>query len=250
MSEEMNYYTVVDEEEIKKEKKRQEDYAKEREQNSIASPKAFAFSMKEEVARIVLLSDRPISFNKHSVKTYTKKGAEVFDILVCKKDAIGTCPICDDSEPKKPIWTGLFPILDITPYTDQKGNTYSDGKVTVLLKPFADVNAILREIKDIKEEGLDLSKCVIEVYKDGKDKNVKYSFRFKKNINLTENQVKKIDAFREKYPKAHDYCIDWLENKYEDIMDRNFRKNSNAPKVPAQTVETPSTPDFEEDVPF
>ena len=80
----------------------------------------FFLSKDGEEATVRFLTEEPINFYEHSVKT-VRGGKERYDSVICTHD-IGECPLCDSGN--KPSFKGAFLIYDKRPYeyTDKDGN--------------------------------------------------------------------------------------------------------------------------------
>lgn len=79
----------------------------------------FFLSKDGEEATVRFLTEEPINFYEHSVKT-VRGGKERYDSVICTHD-IGECPLCDSGN--KPSFKGAFLIYDKRPfeYTDKDG---------------------------------------------------------------------------------------------------------------------------------
>lgn len=79
----------------------------------------FFLSKDGEEATVRFLTEEPINFYEHSVKT-VRGGKERYDSVICTHD-IGDCPLCDSGN--KPSFKGAFLIYDKRPfeYTDKDG---------------------------------------------------------------------------------------------------------------------------------
>ena len=79
----------------------------------------FFLSKDGEEATVRFLTEEPINFYEHSIKT-TRGGKERYDSVICTHD-IGECSLCDSGN--KPSFKGAFLIYDKRPYeyTDKDG---------------------------------------------------------------------------------------------------------------------------------
>lgn len=233
-----DFFKVADEKAIEQEVQRQKKLAEEREANNIASLKSFPFFIKgtNVETKIILLAPAPVTFNSHAVTLIDKKtGNQRFEFLVCKDGSEVGCPICS-SGGTQPTWKGAIPILDMTPWTDNKGVTYTTGTIKLLIRPFSDIQALLREVGEmptvivrdisgIEKHIPDVKRCVVRVNKDGINKNVKYSFRYLPREGVPVEASDKLKKFFEKYPDANDFTKEWL-NAYMERIEKDY---NNAP---------------------
>lgn len=79
----------------------------------------FFLSKDGEEATVRFLTEEPINFYEHTVKS-VRGGKEHYDSVICTHD-IGECPLCESGD--KPSFKGAFLIYDKRPYefTDKNG---------------------------------------------------------------------------------------------------------------------------------
>lgn len=79
----------------------------------------FFLSKDGEEATVRFLTEEPINFYEHTVKS-VRNGKEKYDNVICTQD-LGGCPLCDGGD--KPSFKGAFLIYDKRPYeyTDKQG---------------------------------------------------------------------------------------------------------------------------------
>ena len=79
----------------------------------------FFLSKDGEEATVRFLTEEPINFYEHTIKS-VRNGKERYDSIICTRD-LGECSLCDSGD--KPSFKGAFLIYDKRPYeyTDKNG---------------------------------------------------------------------------------------------------------------------------------
>lgn len=91
-------------------------------------------------ARVRFLTEEPINFNEHTVKTY-RGGKERYDNIICCGD--GACPHCEDGD--KPSFKGAFLIWDYSEY-ETKDKNGKKKKVKGSLKLYVAGTRVLSQL--------------------------------------------------------------------------------------------------------
>lgn len=91
-------------------------------------------------ARVRFLTEEPINFNEHTVKTY-RGGKERYDSVLCSGD--DSCPHCEDGD--KPSFKGAFLIWDYSEY-ESKDKNGKKKKVRGSLKLYVAGTRVLSQL--------------------------------------------------------------------------------------------------------
>ena len=175
----------------------------------------FFLSKDGEEATVRFLTEEPINFYEHSIKT-TRGGKERYDSVICTHD-IGECALCDSGN--KPSFKGAFLIYDKRPYeyTDKDGKKKT-GKGQLRL--YIQGARVLSQLDRLSERyGLTNRDYIIT--RSGSGTSTTYMFDRTDDVGkLSEAEIKNMlpEKLREEFDGTMDSLYDILQKQLEMMV--------------------------------
>ena len=223
-----------------------EENRKQEEARENAGKKLWRFFLKDDgdEADIRFLTEEPINFWEHSIKTYVN-GKERYDTAICTMDG---CPYCEDS---KPSYKGAFLIYDMREYTFRdKDGKEQKRKGTVRLY-VAGAKIVTQLDRLSKRYGL--TSRVYTISRSGKGNSTSYMFdRSDDKSTLSPEEIKKIlpEKLAESYDGTMDSLYDIVTEQLEMLVEGEDNDKSEDTSVPVDSsnfVDVPEmNPPFDE----
>lgn len=174
---------------VREEKERQETERAKR-QNSLWR---FFLSKDGDEARIRFLTEEPVTFYEHNVKT-SRNGKEAFDSVTCAGE---NCSFCDNGD--RPSFKGAFLIIDRREYEyKDKDGKKKTGKNQLRL--YVQGTRVLSQLDRISSR-YGLSKRDVSVVRLGSGTSTTYSFEREEESKMTKQEIEQIlpENMRSKY---------------------------------------------------
>ena len=175
----------------------------------------FFLSKDGEEATVRFLTEEPINFYEHSVKT-VRGGKERFDSVICTHD-IGECALCDSGN--KPSFKGAFLVYDKRPYEyTVKDGTKKTGKGQLRL--YIQGARVLSQLDRLSERyGLTDRDYIIT--RSGSGTSTTYMFDRTDDVGkLSEAEIKNMlpEKLREQYDGTMDSLYTILQEQLEMMV--------------------------------
>lgn len=178
----------------------------------------FFLSKDGEEATVRFLTEEPINFYEHSVRS-VRNGKERFDSVICTQD-LGECPHCENGD--KPSFKGAFLIYDKRPYeyTDKNGKKQkSSGQVRLYVQGAR----VLSQLDRLSERyGLTNRDYIIS--RSGSGTSTTYMFdRTDEKSKLSEAEIKNMlpEKLRDMYDGTMESLYDIVQNQLEMMINGN-----------------------------
>lgn len=175
----------------------------------------FFLSKDGEEATVRFLTEEPINFYEHTVKS-VRGGKERFDSVICTQD-LGDCPLCDGGD--KPSFKGAFLIYDKRPYeyTDKNGKKQkSKGQ----LRLYVQGARVLSQLDRLSERyGLTNRDYIIT--RSGSGTSTTYMFDRADDVSkLTEAEISNMlpEKLRESFDGTMDSLYAIVQNQLEMMI--------------------------------
>ena len=175
----------------------------------------FFLSKDGEEATVRFLTEEPINFYEHTVKS-VRNGKEHYDSVICTRD-LGECPLCDSGD--RPSFKGAFLIYDKRPYEykDKDGKTKSaKGQ----LRLYVQGARVLSQLDRLSERyGLTDRDYIIT--RSGSGTSTTYMFDRTDEVGkLSEAEIKNMltEKLRETYNGTADSLYDIVQNQLEMMI--------------------------------
>lgn len=172
----------------------------------------FFLSKDGEEATVRFLTEEPINFYEHTVKS-VRNGKEHYDTVICTEE-LGGCSLCDSGD--KPSFKGAFLIYDKRPYeyTDKQGKKQtSKGQ----LRLYVQGARVLSQLDRLSERyGLTNRDYIIT--RSGSGTSTTYMFDRDDDVSkLTEAEVKNMlpEKLREMYDGTMESLYAIVQNQLE-----------------------------------
>lgn len=172
----------------------------------------FFLSKDGEEATVRFLTEEPINFYEHTVKS-VRGGKEYYDSVICTRD-IGDCSLCDGGD--KPSFKGAFLIYDKRPYeyTDKNGKKQkSNGQ----LRLYVQGARVLSQLDRLSER-YGLTNRDYTITRTGSGTSTTYMFDRDDDVNkLTEAEIKNMlpEKLREMYDGTMESLYAIVQNQLE-----------------------------------
>ena len=188
----------------------------------------FFLSKDGEEATVRFLTEEPINFYEHTVKT-ARNGKERYDSIICTQD-LGECNFCDNGD--RPSFKGAFLIYDKRPYeyTDKNGNKKtSKGQ----LKLYVQGARVLSQLDRLSERyGLTNRDYIIT--RSGSGTSTTYMFDRTDEVGkLTEEEISNMlpEKLREMFDGTIDSLYAIVQNQLEMSMNGRVEDEEDADEV-------------------
>lgn len=178
----------------------------------------FFLSKDGDEAEVRFLTEEPINFYEHTVKT-ARNGKERYDSIICTQD-LGGCDFCDNGD--RPSFKGAFLIYDKRPYeyTDKNGKKQSSKGQ---LKLYVQGARVLSQLDRLSERyGLTNRDYIIT--RSGSGTSTTYMFDRNDEVGkLTEAEISNMlpEKLREMYDGTMDSLYAIVQNQLEMSMNGN-----------------------------
>jgi len=185
----------------------------------------------EKTARVLFLEDEPTGIWEHGFQIRGKWGN--FEPCHTKNKISDRCPPCDSGDKMFPRFSGLFSMINMTPWFTKKDNREINFQREVFAANIGskDKPGILKKIERLKQAEGRLRGCVFEVYRSGaKTESCGDEFKLVEKIDVDKIESygrEKLAAFvkrvNEKLPAKDHVAVDklWAKNPWQPI---NFEK--------------------------
>ena len=175
----------------------------------------FFLSKDGEEATVRFLTEEPINFYEHTVKS-VRGGKEHYDNVICTEE-LGGCGLCDGGD--KPAFKGAFLIYDKRPYeyTDKNGKKQtSKGQ----LRLYVQGARVLSQLDRLSERyGLTNRDYIIT--RSGSGTSTTYMFDRADDVSkLTEAEIKNMlpEKLREMYDGTMESLYNIVQNQLEMLV--------------------------------
>ena len=175
----------------------------------------FFLSKDGEEATVRFLTEEPINFYEHTVKS-VRGGKEHYDTVICTHD-IGECPLCESGD--KPSFKGAFLIYDKRPYeyTDKNGKKQkSSGQIRLYVQGAR----VLSQLDRLSERyGLTNRDYIIT--RSGSGTSTTYMFDRADDVSkLTEAEISNMlpEKLRESYDGTMESLYSIVQNQLEMMI--------------------------------
>jgi len=176
----------------------------------------FFLSKDGDEATVRFLTEEPINFSEHTVKT-VRGGKEKFDTVICTHD-IGECSLCDSGD--KPNFRGAYLIYDKRPfeYTDKQSGKKKTGKGQVKL--YVQGARVLSQLDRLSER-YGLTNRDYTITRTGSGTSTTYMFdRGDDTSKLTEAEITNMlpEKLREMYDGTMESLYGIVQNQLEMMI--------------------------------
>lgn len=191
---------------VREEKKRQEE-AREK-----MNKRLFRFFLTGDgaEARVRFLTEEPINFYEHTIKTF-KGGKERYDNVLCCGNDEG-CPYCEDGD--KPSFKGAFLVWDYTPF-EAKDKNGKKKKVNGSLKLYVGGTRVLSQLDRLSSR-YGLTSRDYEISRTGTGTETSYMFERTDDVSkLTKAQITNMlpDKIAEDFDGSMESLYTIIENQ-------------------------------------
>ena len=178
----------------------------------------FFLSSDGDEADVRFLTEEPVTFYEHTVKTM-KGGKEAYDTVVCSGD--DSCPLCANGD--KPTFKGAFLIWDKRPFefTDKDGKKKTgDGQ----LRLYVQGARVLSQLDRISSK-YGLTNRTITIVRLGKGTSTTYTIeKGDEEGKLSQAEIK--NMLPEKLREAYNGTMDSLYSIIEDCLSNSISGNA------------------------
>lgn len=173
-------------------------------------------------ARVRFLTEEPINFNEHTIKTM-KGGKERYDTVLC--DGSDSCPYCADGD--KPSFKGAFLVFDRTPFEvkDDKGKKKT---VNGSLKLYVAGTRVLSQLDRLSSK-YGLTDRDYDISRSGKGTQTSYMIERTDEISpLTSKKVENMlpEKLRESYDGTAESLYKIIEEQLEMYLPDSSHKSN------------------------
>lgn len=171
--------------------------------------KLWRFFLKEdgEEAELHFLTEEPVNFYEHNVKT----GSNKFEQFVCTKGTEKVCPFCEEGD--KPTYKGAYLVVDHREYeyTDSNGKK-KKGRDQVRL--FIMGMRVVSQLDRISTR-YGLSNRDVNIIRLGKGTDTTYTVEREDECDYTEKEIKALlpEKLREEYDGSEDSLMNIVEEQ-------------------------------------
>lgn len=200
----------------REEKKRQD------ERREQLGKRLFRFFLKDDgdEARVRFLTEEPVTFNEHNIKS-VKGGKETYNSVLCDSK---NCRYCADGD--KPSFKGAFLIFDYTPFEvkDDKGKKKT---VKGSVKLYVAGSKVLAQLDRISSK-YGLTEREYEISRSGKGTSTSYIIERTDEVgSLSEKEIEKMlpDKLKEEYDGTDESLYSIVEEQLEMYLPSNTTKS-------------------------
>lgn len=158
--------------------------------------------------RVLFLDDNPVTYWEHNFR----HGGNWRNWEPCKhRNKISdTCAVCERYPDRKPSFIGIHSVINLTPWTSQRGFEFCYGRELFVAKLGGkDKPGVLKKLERLKKQHGGLNGCIFDIYRSGgKTESVGDEFTFIEKID-----PKKIVAYGKQQLK------EWVVRVNENIED-------------------------------
>lgn len=176
----------------------------------------FFLSKDGDEAQVRFLTEEPINFEEHTVKT-VRNGKEAYDNVICTRNLSCGCALCNSGD--RPSFKGAYLMYDRRPseYTDKNGKKQtSNGQ----LRLYVQGARVLSQLDRLSARyGLTSRDYIIT--RAGSGTSTTYMFdRTDDTGKLTEAEIKNMlpEKLREEFDGTQDSLYDILQNQLEMLI--------------------------------
>lgn len=171
-------------------------------------------------ARVRFLTEEPVNFNEHTVKTI-KGGKERYDSILCCEEG---CPYCEDGD--RPSFKGAFLVYDYTPYEvkDDKGKKKTiNGSV----KLYVAGTRVLSQLDRLSSK-YGLTSRDYDISRSGKGTQTSYMIERTDEVSkLTSKKLENMlpEKLREQFDGTAESLYSIIEEQLEMYLPENTSKS-------------------------
>lgn len=181
-------------------------------------------------ARVRFLTEEPINFNEHTVKTY-RGGKERYDSVLCSGD--DSCPHCEDGD--KPSFKGAFLIWDYSEY-ESKDKNGKKKKVRGSLKLYVAGTRVLSQLDRLSNR-YGLTSRDYEISRTGTGTDTSYMIERTDEVSkLTRSKIESMlpEKLKEEFDGTIESLYTIVEEQlkmylpdFEEKDDKEYKKRKN-----------------------
>lgn len=171
-------------------------------------------------ATVRFLTEEPVNFNEHTIKT-VKGGKEHYETILCSEEG---CPYCEDGD--KPSFKGAFLVFDRTPFEakDDKGNKKT---VNGSLKLYVAGTRVISQLDRLSSK-YGLTDRDYEISRSGKGTSTTYMIERTDDVSkLTAKKVENMlpEKLRESYNGDEESLYKIIEEQLEMYLPDSSAKS-------------------------
>ena len=173
-------------------------------------------------ARVRFLTEEPVNFNEHTIKT-VKGGKERYDTVLC--DGSSDCPYCADGD--KPSFKGAFLVFDRTPFEVKDDKSGKKKTVNGSLKLYVAGTRVLSQLDRLSSK-YGLTDRDYDISRSGKGTQTSYMIERTDDIStLTSKKIENMlpEKLRESYDGTTESLYKIIEEQLEMYLPDSSRKS-------------------------
>ena len=201
----------------REEKKRQD------ERREQLGKRLFRFFLKDDgdEARVRFLTEEPVNFEEHNVKS-VKGGKEIYNNVLCSDK---NCPYCADGD--KPQFKGAFLIFDYTPFEVKDEKTGKKKKVKGSVKLYVAGSKVLAQLDRLSNK-YGLTDRDYDISRSGKGTSTSYIIERGDVSEIDEDDIKKMlpDKLKDEYDGTDESLYKIVEEQLEMYLPSGSSKSN------------------------